>query len=73
MYKFFIFFSILLWPNIAYSYLGPGLGIGSIFMVFAVIITFVLSLIAILYYPIKILLKKIFQKDKRPVNSSDNK
>ena len=45
MLKFFIFLSILLWPKIAFSYLGPGLGIGSIVMVFTVIITFILVLL----------------------------
>jgi len=55
-------------PNIAHSYLGPGLALGTIVLTIGLVAVLFFALIAILYYPIKKLIKKIklkkLKKDK---------
>ena len=46
-----------------FAYLGPGIGGGLIIATFGVILALVIGLFAILFYPIKRLIKKIKKKD----------
>lgn len=60
----FIFFQLILTNN-AFAYIGPGMGVGAIIGIVAVLGIILLTIIAILYYPIKLLLKKIKYKIKK--------
>jgi len=60
-------------PLNAYAYIGPGLGVGAIGVVCGALLSIVLALLAILWYPFKRLLKKKpkldtgdFQDDSSP-------
>ncbi len=57
----FLLFIIIIFSKNVYAYLGPGLGIGSILTAIVFIISILLAILAILYYPIKIFIKKIFK------------
>ena len=46
-------------PNISYAYLGPGLALGTVVLTLGLAAVFLLALIAILYYPIKKMIKNI--------------
>ena len=46
-------------PNISYAYLGPGLALGTVVLTIGLVAVFLLALIAILYYPIKKMIKNI--------------
>ena len=52
------FLFLLLLPLNAYAYLGPGLGAGTVGAIFGVIGAIFLAIFAVVYYPIKRLLKK---------------
>ena len=54
----FVLFVLLGTQTIAHAYLGPGLGVGAIAAALGVIGSIVLALLAVLYYPIKRLIKK---------------
>lgn len=56
MYLFIIFWYIL--PNSAYAYIGPGFGAGAIVAIIGILGAILLTLIAIIYFPIKKLLKR---------------
>jgi hypothetical protein len=45
-------------PLDAFAYIGPGLGIGTIGVVFGVLFSIIMAFFAIIWYPIKRLLKK---------------
>lgn len=45
-------------PSFAQAYIGPGLGAGAIAAAFGVIGSIFLALFAVIYYPVKKLLKK---------------
>ena len=62
-------FTIVLYPLSAYSYIGPGLGAGAIATIVGVIGSIFLGLFAILYYPIKRMLKK---RKKQKHKDSEN-
>jgi len=55
-------------PLIAYAYIGPGLSVGAIGVVFWALLSIVLVLFAILWYPFKRLLKK---KKKPKLDTGD--
>ncbi|MEQ9488621.1 MAG: hypothetical protein RIM72_06470 [Alphaproteobacteria bacterium] len=48
----------LLTPSLAYAYTGPGLGLGAIVAVLAIVFSSILAVLAIFWYPIKRLFKK---------------
>jgi hypothetical protein len=50
---------LLIAPCSAHAYIGPGLGLGTIAVVLGVVISLFLGLFAILWYPLKRLIKKI--------------
>lgn len=49
---------LLFTSNIAYAYVGPGLGLGVIGAFFGVILAIFLAIVGVIWYPIKRLLKK---------------
>lgn len=51
-------------PNIALAYIGPGMGMGAIIGIIAVLGVLLLTIVAIIYYPIKIFVKKLIDKNK---------
>ena len=53
----------------AHAYIGPGLGAGAIAIVLGFIGSIILAVFALLYYPIKRILKK---KPKKTENQQDN-
>jgi len=56
---FSVFGLFLLMPAIGWAYVGPGLGAGAIGVILGVIAAVSLALFAIIWYPIKRLIKKI--------------
>lgn len=52
------FLFLFLLPLNAHAYLGPGLGVGAIGAILGVIGSVILGIFAVLYYPIKRLLKR---------------
>lgn len=62
IYLFSLLLIIMAQP--AYAYVGPGLGAGTIAAVLGIIGSIFLALFAVIYYPIKRLLKK--WKKKQP-------
>jgi len=54
----------------AHAYIGPGLGAGTIGVVMGVLATIFLTLIAIVWYPVKRLMKKL--RRKKVVESQDS-
>lgn len=61
MIKLVLFFLILL-QSTAQAYIGPGMGVGAILGIIAVLLVILLTFVAIIYYPIKNYLKKILSK-----------
>jgi hypothetical protein len=55
---------ILLHPFEAVAYIGPGMGAGTIAVVLGFIGAIFLALFAIIYYPIKRIVKKLKNKKK---------
>jgi len=55
-------------PNMAHAYLGPGLVLGNIVLTIGLVAVLFFALIAILYYPIKKLIKKIKLKKLKKIN-----
>jgi len=57
--------------KIAYAYIGPGLGAGTISVIFGFIASIFLALFAIVWYP----LKRLFKKNRKKSQSleEDNK
>lgn len=58
-------------PFPAYAYIGPGLGLGAIAAVLGVLLSIFLALVAILWYPIKRLIKGIRGKEKSNKDESE--
>ena len=54
--------SILIVPQIANAYVGPGLGAGTIGVILGIIGSICIAIFAIVWYPLKRLLKKNRQK-----------
>ncbi|EAU54506.1 hypothetical protein [Mariprofundus ferrooxydans] len=50
---------VFTYPTNAYAYIGPGLGVGTIGAVLGILGSIFLALVAIIWYPIKRLFKKI--------------
>jgi hypothetical protein len=68
--KNFIYFSILvLLPSAADAYIGPGLGMGVIGVMLGILVVFVLTVVAIIWYPLKRLIKLVFRKKEEPATS----
>ena len=63
--------SILVSPQIAIAYVGPGLGAGTIGMILGIIGSIFIAIFAIVWYPLKRLLKK--NKQKKPGDQEADK
>ena len=63
-----LFFLLIISPSLAHSYIGPGLGVGTIGVVLGIIVANILILVAILWYPFKRLLKRLKKKDELNAN-----
>ena len=59
---YIIIFTII--PQISLAYVGPGLAINTILIIIGVLVSLVLLALAIVYYPIKRLIKKVRTKKK---------
>jgi|TARA_Y100000294_G_C8461620_1_gene298867 hypothetical protein len=60
---FIFFFSfLLLVPQITFAYIGPGIALGTIITLLAVVGLFILALLSVIYYPIKRLIKRLKSK-----------
>jgi hypothetical protein len=66
MKKIIYFIFLILFPLIVEAYIGPGLGMGTIGVVLGILASFVLALIAIIWYTLKRLFKLLFIKGKTP-------
>ena len=56
--NFFIFLAIfIVFPQVVSAYIGPGLALGTIVLTFGIVIVLLLAILAILYYPIKKMIK----------------
>ena len=56
--------TVLIFPQIANAYVGPGLGAGTIGVILGIIGSIFIAIFAIVWYPLKRLLKK--NKQKKP-------
>ena len=54
----------MLLPVTAEAYIGPGLGTGVTGVVLGILVSLVLVLVAIVWYPLKRLFKLVFNKEK---------
>lgn len=61
-----LFILLLLTPLTGHAYVGPGMGAGAIGVVFGLLASFFLALVAILWFPIKRMLKKKKKSDAPP-------
>ena len=59
--------SIVGMPTTAHAYIGPGLGLGAIGMILALIFSVFLAVLAIVWYPIK----RMLRKNKNPTLSKE--
>ncbi len=57
MRNFLILAAFLTVPGLAHSYIGPGLGAGTIVVILAILASLLLALFALFWYPLKRLLK----------------
>ena len=63
-YFLIIFFGVIFINTKANAYIGPGMGLGAIITILGIIGAVILSIVAIIYYPIKRLIIKIKNKKK---------
>ena len=64
-------FYILIFHEISFAYVGPGLGLGSLLIVLGVIGSLILAVISLFYIPIKRFLKKKNVKKEDITNNKD--
>ena len=46
-------------PQVAFAYIGPGLALGTIVLTLGIVAVLLLAILAVLYYPIKKMVKNI--------------
>jgi hypothetical protein len=63
--KFFLLACVLFYTNPAVAYIGPGLGGGTLAVIGGILISICLAVFAIIYYPIKKMLKGFKTKSKK--------
>lgn len=64
--KFIIMILVLFsLPNNAYAYIGPGMGVGAIVAIIGILISIILAIFGIIYYPLKKIKKYIKQKKEK--------
>ncbi len=59
-----IIISAFIYATKAYAYIGPGLGLGALSVIFGIFAVILLGIFGILYYPIKSLYLKIKNRKK---------
>lgn len=64
--KFFITLTLLVFfiPKYCYAYIGPGLAIGGVILTLGIVLLIILAFVAILYYPIKKMIKNYKNQKK---------
>ena len=67
MIKIVFLFSVF-FQTTAQAYIGPGMGVGAILGILAVLVVILLTFIAIIFYPIKNFIKKITKNKKNNEN-----
>lgn len=60
---------IIIFPNYANAYIGPGLGAGTIGVILGIVGSLFIALFAIIWYP----LKRLFKKKKESKYQDSNK
>ena len=60
----FLLIILLLIPQNVLAYIGPGMAISTVLVVLGVVASLFLGLLAVIYYPIKRLIKKLNSKKK---------
>jgi hypothetical protein len=60
--------AVVLLPGVAQAYIGPGVGAGAVAAVFGVLGSIFLAIVAVIYYPIKRLLKRT----KKPASTGSS-
>lgn len=55
---------LIFFPNLAYAYMDPGLGLGAILTALTFVGLLILAFFVIIFYPLKKLYKKLFKKEK---------
>ena len=60
----FLLIILLLIPQNVLAYIGPGMAISTVLVVLGVVASLFLGLLAVIYYPIKRLIKKLKSKRK---------
>ena len=60
---------IIIFPNYANAYIGPGLGAGTIGVILGIVGSLFIALFAIIWYP----LKRLFKKKKESKHQDGNK
>lgn len=68
-----VFMVFSMFPVNAQAYIGPGLGAGTVGVVLGILGSIFLTLLAIIYYPIKRMLKKRKKMDKQNIKIEDEK
>jgi len=54
-----LFFCLVVFPSITSAYIGPGMGLGAIGVILGILGAIALVLVAIIWYPLKRLYKKL--------------
>ena len=57
-----VFCSLLVTEGLAYAYIGPGLGLGSIGLIIGFFLSIFLAVFALVWTPIKAFFKKLINK-----------
>lgn len=60
--------SLFQFPFTAHAYVGPGLGLGTLGVVFGIIASIFFAIVGVFYYPIKRIVRK-FRKNKLKENA----
>lgn len=68
-----VFMAFSLFAVNAQAYIGPGLGAGTVGVVLGILGSIFLTLLAIIYYPIKRMLKKRKEMGKQNIKIEDEK
>ncbi len=58
---------IVVFPNVAFAYIGPGLGVGTVVVVLGILLSLILGIFAVFWYPIK----RLFKRKKGPATDSN--
>lgn len=66
LFALFIFTLAVFYPGSAYAYLGPGLGLGALGIAAGILLSVVLAIVAVVWYPLKRLFKNRKEDKKQP-------